>query len=291
MRSARAIVTHQTAILSRGEQSGVDQPGLEPARAGHCAKREGRLVEGLIARAWHCSSHSRAFPLQSTGRIGLLLLRCSSDLGRCGPVILLIQACSWDADLIYEPLRDLRDGTSQESGSETRFSLWLTPALAVWTYSSRGDDEAAMPAHVDAAGQHALAVAKRIIGEIAEEPVLARSCRVDPDRTFRKAIVIAEFTEGAHAIGATVPVGIEYHETSLSKRKSRCGIGVQVPELAYGSFVTGCSCLPPRDAGPLVKIEFHSVVADADRKDRQTGRGEFQGRFKVLSVSHGVRPV
>ena len=56
---------------------------------------------------------------------------------------------------------------------KTRFSVRLTPALPVRTYGPWGDDEAAVPSHVDAARQHALAIAEWIVRTIAEDPVLA----------------------------------------------------------------------------------------------------------------------
>src|SRR3712207_3667997 len=115
-------------------------------------------------------------------------------------------------DEIHQPLRDLGDAARREARSKTRFSIPLPPALSVRAHRPWCDDEAAMSAHVDATGQQALAIAERIVCEVAEDPVLAGSCCVDPNRPLWKAMAFREPAERVHTIRAAVPVGIENHE-------------------------------------------------------------------------------
>jgi hypothetical protein len=129
-----------------------------------------------------------------------------------------------------------------------------------------------MAAYVDAAWQHPLPVAERIIGKVAENPVLAGTCGVDPHHTFGEAMMSSQIAEGTDTVRSAVPIRVEHHKTGLPERQTGHRIGEQVPELADRHFICGGSGLPSSYTRLLVKAQRHWVVRDPDGKHRQTGR-------------------
>ena len=133
-----------------------------------------------------------------------------------------------------------------------------------------------MPTHVDAAGKSTLAVSERLVGEVAEDPVLAEAGGFDAHGPWGKAILFGEVPEGTDTVWSAVPIGIEHNETRLPECDARHGVWERLPELSDCSLISCRPCLPTCNAGLLVITLRRPVEGDPHGEHRQTGSREFE---------------